>query len=152
MISVQVESFRRAIPELEKIFKTHWEELALYRDRMPLSPQWDEYCRREDADTLFLTTVRKDGEIVAYYITQVTRGFHYSETLTAHMDIVYVVPEYRGRGISLPLFRAVERELRRRGVKLWYSGYKSHNPLGLDKLLDKMNFTPADVYCAKWLD
>jgi GNAT superfamily N-acetyltransferase len=151
MITAAVESFEQAIPEIKEIIDLHWEELALHKEKMPLKPQWAEYVRREQAGSLFLTTVRKDGKIAAYYIAQVAPGFHYGETLTGTMDIAYVVPSQRDRGLAIPLFRCVEREMRRRGVKIWFSGYKAHNPLGMDKLLGAMGFEPADVYCAKWI-
>lgn len=151
MLTVQVESFLRAIPEIKQIIGTHWQELALFKDRVALAPQWDEYVRRETMNTLFLTTARRDGRIVAYYIAQVAPGFHYKDNLFAHQDIMYVVPGEKGKGISFPLLRCVERELRRRRVDVWYSGYKAHNPQGMPRLLGLLGFEPADVYMAKWI-
>lgn len=151
MISVQVESFERAIPEIKRIINSHWNELALFKDRMPLDPQWDEYVMRERAGTLFLVTVRKNGEIAAYYIAQVAPGFHYQQTLIGHMDIMYVVPGEKGRGLSFPLMRAVEREFKRRGTQVWYSGWKTNNPNGMDRLHAMLGFSPADTYVAKWI-
>ncbi len=151
MISAQIESFAQCAGELANLFPGHWEELALFKDRMPLSPQWQEYVRRERDGILFLATVRWDGAIVGYYTAQVAPGFHYSTTLTGTHDLVYVVPEARDKGLALPLFRCVQRELKRRGVRLWFSGYKVHNPLGMPRLLDALGFTPSDTYCAKWI-
>ncbi|HEX5508917.1 MAG TPA: GNAT family N-acetyltransferase [Pseudolabrys sp.] len=151
MITASVESFERAIPEIRAIIGAHWQELALHKEKMPLDPQWDEYVKREREGRLFLVTVRKDGEIIAYYIAQVAPGFHYRSTLTATMDIAYVKEEVRHKGYVVPLFRRVEQELKRRGVKLWYSGFKAHNPLGMDKVLNALGFAPADVYCCKWI-
>lgn len=151
MITAQVESYEAALPELRQLFPRHWEELALFRDRMPLAPQYGEYVRRERDGLLFLTTVRVDGRLAAYYTVQTTPGFHYAGTFTANMDIMYVVPDLRGRGLVMPLMRRVEAELRRRGVQAWYSGYKTSNPLGLDKVLPMLGFQPADSYMIKWL-
>lgn len=151
MISAQIESFEKALPELIKIFPTHWTELAIFKEKMPLSPQYDEYVKRERNGILFLATVRKNGRIVGYYTAQVAPGFHYKETLTATMDMAYVVPEERQKGLALPLFRAVERELKRRGVKIWYSGWKTAKPLGMPDLLEAFGFSSADTYLAKWL-
>jgi GNAT superfamily N-acetyltransferase len=134
------------------IFPVHWEELALNKDTVPLAPQWDEYVAREQRGNLFLVTVRKNSELIAYYIAQVAPGFHYGETLTGTMDIAYVVPKHRNHGLALPLFRCVEKEMRRRGVKIWFSGYKTSKPLGMDKLLDLLKFEPADTYCVKRLN
>lgn len=151
MITAQVESFEAALPELNVLFPRHWEELALFRDRMPLAPQYNEYVTRERSGRLFLATVRADGRLAAYYVAQTAPGFHYAGTFTAHMDIKYVVPDLRGRGLIVPLMRTVERELRRRGVQAWYSGYKTCTPLGLDKILPALGFQPADSYLVKWL-
>jgi predicted N-acetyltransferase YhbS len=67
------------------------------------------------------------------------------------MDIAYVVPHERNRGLALPLFRHTERELQRRGVKVWYSGWKMHNPLGMPELHQLLGFVPADSYAVKWI-
>lgn len=151
MLTLQIESFEQATPELQKIFPTHHAELGLFRDRMPLDMDWAEYVRREREGSLFLTTARRSGFIVAYYVAQVRPGFHYKSTLTGTMDICYVVPEERNRGLALPLFRHTERELQRRGVKVWYSGGKCHNPLKMPELHQLLGFVPADLYFVKWI-
>lgn len=151
MLTVQVESFRDCQPELAVIFPLHWEELGKFKDRMPLTPQYSEYISRNELGRLLLVTVRIDGRIMAYYTVQIAPGFHYETTLTATMDLCYVHPEVRQRGIAFPMFRRVEEELKRRGVKLWYSGFKYHNPLGMPALLNLLGFTQSDVYCSRWI-
>lgn len=151
MITAQIEKFEDCLPELRVIFPRHWQELALFQDRMPLDPQYDEYVAREQAGRLLLVTVRKDGKIAGYYTAQIAPGFHYASTLTGTMDMMFIVPEERGRGLVMPLFRQVEKALRRRGVQLWYSGFKTATPLELDKLLPIMGFQPADTYMVRWL-
>lgn len=154
MITAQVESFAAAVAEIDRLTPLHWNELALFRDRMPLAPQYAEYIQREARGQLFLTTVRRNGEIVAYYIAQVAPGFHYAKTMTAHMDVMYVVPDMKGRGVALPLMRCVERELRRRlgpNGGPWFSGYKTGNPNGMPEFLKLFGFQPADTYVVKWV-
>ncbi len=153
MITTQIDSFEdcRNVLMGEMYFPSHWRELALFQSEMPLMPQINEYIRRERTKVLKLITVRVDDKIAAYYIVQIAPGFHYAATLTATMDICYILPQYRGRGLALPLFRKVEQMLREIGVQVWYSGYKHRNPLGMDDLLEKFGFEPADVYCAKWI-
>lgn len=149
MITVQIDSFEECVPELRRIFPLHHQELGILRDAMPLDPDWREYARRERDGSLFLTTVRRNGTIAAYYVAQVRPGFHYQSTLTGTMDLCYVVPEERNRGLALPLFRHTENELRRRGVKVWYSGYKVHNPLGMPRLHELLGFVHVDAYMVK---
>ncbi len=149
MITAQIESIRVCWPELMEIFPFHWRELALFQDTVPLAPQRDEYFRREQDGRLFLATVRWNGKIAAYQISNVAPGFHYGLTLTGTQDIIYVVPEMRDKGLAFPLFRLVEREMKRRGVHIWYAGWKTSNPIGMDRLLPKFGFIPADSYVAK---
>lgn len=151
MITIQVEGYGDCIEELKALYPSHHEELGLFKDKMPLDPDYPEYLRREQDGSLFLCTARNDGRIVAYYIAVVRPGFHYQSTLTGTADIYYVAPDFRGRGLALPLFRHVERELKRRGAKVWYGGNKIHNPLGADKLHELLGFIPADQYWAKWI-
>lgn len=151
MITAQVEQFADCQTELAAIFPLHWGELAKFKDRMPLMPQYGEYVRRNEAGGLLLITVRVDGQVMAYYTVQIAPGFHYETTLTATMDLCYIHPEVRNKGLSAPLFRAVEKELRRRGVKLWFSGFKEHSPLDMPVLLNLFGFKPSDAYWSKWL-
>jgi GNAT superfamily N-acetyltransferase len=153
MITASIESFAAALPELQYLFPIHHRELALFQDRMPLAPQYGEYIARERAGRLLLATVRKSGSIIAYYVAQVAPGFHYGETLTAHMDIMYVVPEERHKGYAVPLLHVVKRELQRRGVQLWFGGSKIGSPLhgSMDRLHKALGFVPTDLYYARWL-
>lgn len=152
MITTQIEpSYVQCLPELRLIYRTHHRELALLQDRVPLDMDDAEYARREQDGSLFLTTVRRNGTIAAYYVANVRPGFHYKSTLTGTMDIAYVIPEERNRGLALPLFRHTERELQRRGVKVWYSGCKTSHPLGMPELHGLLGFVPADTYFLKWI-
>ena len=40
MITLEVESFIECLPELKPILPIHYEELALNKDEVPLSPQY----------------------------------------------------------------------------------------------------------------
>lgn len=151
MITAQIETIEACLPELLAIWPSHWNELGLFRDRMPLSPQTEEYVRRNRSGSLFLATIRWSGRLAGYFICQVQPGFHYSQTLTGTTDIYYVVPEFRQRGLFLPLYRCVEKELRRRGVSAFYCGFKSATALDMDRMLPKLGFIAADTYLLKWL-
>lgn len=117
---------------------------------MPLKPQHGEYIARDRDGRLFLTTCRRNGELIGYYITLVHNSLHY-DIRTATMDIIYMKEEHRSRGYAIRMMLFVERELTRRGVKVWYSGYKTHKPLGLDRALKHLGFGDADTYLVKWI-
>lgn len=151
MITSQIEMVEPCLPELLRLWPYHWRELALLQDKIPLRPQVREYVLRNVAGTLFLATIRHDGRMVGYFLCQIAPGFHYGDTLTGTTDIFWIIPEYRDRGLFLPLYRCVERELKRRGVLAFYCGHKTGNALSLDKMLPKLGFVPADSYHLKWL-
>ena len=151
MISAQIEQFQRAIPELERLWPTHHAELALYQDRMPMVWQYAEYIEAERQGKIILATVRWDGRIVAYYLVDIGFARHFASTRTAVMDGVYVHPDYRGRGLILPLMRCVEKELIRRKVDIWYSSHKTEKHLGMPEVYKALGFTPSDTVVAKWI-
>jgi len=120
MITCAVESFTDRIDELKQIIPMHYEELALNKDKVPLSPQWDIYQARDSLGEVLFMVMRENGEMVGYFIGFIAPGLHYSTCLTCIMDIFYIKPEKRGAALpGVRLFRAVEEELKRRGVDRW---------------------------------
>lgn len=150
IVTYQIEPYENALPELKQIYPVHWLELALFQDRMPLRPQDGEYIARDRDGRLFLATCRKDGELIGYYTCLVHNSLHY-DIPTALMDMIYMKIEHRSHGYAIRMIKFVEKELIKRGVQVWYSGYKTHKPLGLDRALHSLGFGPADTYLVKWI-
>lgn len=148
-LSAQVEPFGAALPEMLPHLPQHWEELALDKDSVPLDPCWAVYANREAAGELLLVTLRERGRLIGYSWTFITPGLHYASTLTAIMDIFWIMPEYRGRLGGRRLFRAVEAELRRRGVKRWFVGSKLHKDSS--RLFLALGFQPVELWLSKML-
>lgn len=153
MITFQAERLHDCLREMMPLFPVHWEALGIFRDRMPLAPQYDEYLRREREGKVVNLTARKDGKIIAYYVAFIAPGLHYGSTLSTTMDITYVAPEYQGQGLIVKLMLHVEKHLRARGAQIWYTGSKissKYHP-GMDQLVTNMGFVPVDLYYAKWI-
>lgn len=147
------ESFMAILPELMPLFELHWKDLALHRDRMPLSPRVEVYQWLESVGELVTLTARCERKLVGYFIARVGPALHYSTTMHGQTDIPYVHPGVRGRGIGVRLFLAAEAEMKRRKVDIWQSGSKLGMPLhkSMDRLLTHMGFAPTDIYYTKWL-
>src|SRR5207247_2176184 len=98
------------------------------------------YAAIQAAGELLTLTARKDGVIVGYYVCHIAPGLHYASTLTAKMDMMWVRDDLRGRGIGIKLFKAMQDELRRRRVAIWYSGSKvdSVHDQSMHRLLRKL--------------
>jgi GNAT superfamily N-acetyltransferase len=125
-LSAQAEPFGAVIEEIKPHLQQHWEELALDKENVPLDPDWTRYERMDAAGQITMVTLRAGGHLVGYCCMIVTPELHYRTTLSAVSDVFWIAPEYRGRGGGTRLFRAVEAELKRRGVKRIYCGSKLH--------------------------
>lgn len=149
MITVQLENLASCLPELECLFPAHHAELGLFKDKMPLKPQYAVYFEREAKGEFILPTAREDGALVGYWPTFVARGLHYGDTLTATMDILWVHPEHRKGGVGKMLLDFLKVELKRRGVKLWWVGSKNHKPI--EWFFEANGFVAAERYYCQWI-
>ena len=149
MITSQVESFPPFLEEVKPLLPLHWEELALNKDDVPLDPQYGIYLARDAAGEVLCATVREDGKLVGYFVGFIAPGLHYQTCLTLTMDIFYVHPDHRGAGAGYILFKTVEREARRRGVKRMFVGSKLHKDASW--LFEKLGYTEVERYYSAWL-
>lgn len=149
MITAAPEPWRPTIEHMMPLLPLHWEELALDKDKVPLQPQWHIYDERNARGELQIVVLREDGRIIGYYWGFIAPGLHYASCLTAQMDIFFVHPEHRNGRAGTILFRAVERDLRRRGVQRWFVGTKLHRDCSA--LFKRLGFTPVETYHSKWL-
>jgi GNAT superfamily N-acetyltransferase len=149
MLTSQVELIRDTLDEMRPMFPEHHRELGLLQDKMPLDPQYDIYLKREALGEISLVTIRDLGKIVGYWISFIAPGLHYRSTLTATMDILYIHPDYRNAGAGRLLGVAVELELRRRGVKMWWAGTKCNATIA--GFLTLLGMTKGEEYFYRWL-
>lgn len=149
MITCHVESFTERLDELKRLLPEHYKELALNQDKVPLDPQYEVYMERERQGALLFVTLRDAGELVGYFIGFIAPGLHYKTCLTCTMDIFYVRQDKRTGSAGIRLFRYVENELVRRGVKRWLMGSKIH--ADASALFKRIGATPVETYYSKWL-
>jgi len=149
MITTHVESLTERLPELMPLFPLHYEELALNKDKVPLDPQYNIYLERDARGEVVFVTMRDAGELVGYFVGFIAPGLHYRTCLTCTMDIFYVHPSKRNGTAGVRLFRAVEKELKRRGVQRWFVGSKCHKDASA--LFERLGFNRVEVYYSKWM-
>ena len=149
MFSVQVENLTESMPEMMPLLPLHYEELALDKDKVPLSPQWHVYEQRDANGEIIFVTVRDKGELIGYFVGFIAPGLHYSTCLTCIMDIFYVHPEHRGGNAGFLLFEFVEKELKRRNVQRVFVGSKVH--LDASWLFERLGYNRVEIYYSKWL-
>lgn len=149
MITCHIESFEERLGELKELLPIHYEELALNKDKVPLSPQFDIYIAREKRGELIFVALREAGTLAGYFIGFIAPGLHYSTCLTCTMDIFYVHPAKRGGRAGIKLFKFVEAELTRRGIDRWFVGSKVH--MDASWLFEFLGFEKVEVYYSKML-
>jgi len=149
MLTYHLESFEERLEELKELLPQHWEELALNKDKVPLSPQFNIYIDREKRGELIFVVIRESGEMIGYFIGFISNGLHYSTCLTCQMDIFYVRKDKRGGSAGIKLFKFVEKELRRRGVQRWFMGSKVF--ADASPLFERIGAEKVEVFYSKWL-
>ncbi len=149
MLTAHVESLTERLEELKPLFPLHWEELALNKDKVPLDPQYHVYLQRDARGEVIFVTLRDAGELVGYFVGFVAPGLHYQTCLTCHLDIFYLRPDKRGARGGVILFKAVEAELKRRGVQRWFVGSKAHKDAS--RLFEALGFDHVETTYSKWI-
>jgi hypothetical protein len=149
MITYHPESFEERLDELKVLLPEHYRELALNQSHVPLDPQYGYYIEQERNGRLLFMVAREDGQMIGYFIGFIAPGLHYQTCLTCAMDIFYIRKDKRTGSAGLKLFRAVETELRRRGVQRWFMGSKLH--ADASALFKRIGAAPVETHYSKWL-
>lgn len=149
MITSHVENFTSIMEEIKPLLSIHWDKLALNKDKVPLDPQYEIYGKREADGQSLCITLRDAGRLVGYWVGFIAPGLHYKTCLTHTLDIWNLLPGYEDGRCALILMRAVEREIKRRGVNRSFIGEKLHRPTG--KLFEAFGYVPVETYYSKWI-
>ena len=97
-LSFKKESIASA-EEAKALIANHWKEVAFHKD-IPLDPDYEKYKQMEESGSLRCFTARAQGKLVGYSVYFVQTHLHYKQTLYAMQDLMYIDPEYRGRGMA----------------------------------------------------
>jgi GNAT superfamily N-acetyltransferase len=151
MRSFQREAIEDVIGEIRPLLERHWQEVAHYPD-IPLTPNWDAYEQFQTAGILRIYTGRDYGRLIGYSVFTVHKGVHYSTSLEADEDLVFVLPEHRKGRFGLQLMQFAERQLAAENVQLVKRRTKVAERLNFGALLERMGYEPIDVIYGKRLD
>jgi GNAT superfamily N-acetyltransferase len=142
-----VEKYADVIAEAKPLLVAHWEEVALFKDRIKLAPDFDKYEQMEKVGGLHICTVRVDGRMVGYHVAIVSRHPHYMNDIFSLTDIFFVAPDYRRGQLGLDFFRFIENEMKKLGVSKMMAGTKLHRDL--DIMFRRLGWSPTDRMYAK---
>jgi hypothetical protein len=145
----QVEKWRDARAEMEPILVKHWHEIALGHDKVPLDVAHERYNAMCDSGALHIVTARDNGVMVGYHAAIVGGHLHYESTLHGITDVYFILPEYRKGFTGILLFRFVEAELGKLGVKKIITGTKLHLDMG--PVLRRLGYGATETVYTKYI-
>jgi GNAT superfamily N-acetyltransferase len=135
--------------EITPLLQAHWEEIARYKD-IELAPNVEAYAKLEAAGILHCYTARLAGALVGYFVATVVPSLHYRNSLQAHQDVLFVLPEHRRSRVGVRLIRFAEEQLRQAGVQVVMHHVKVAHDFG--PLLERMGYEWVEKMFTKRLD
>lgn len=127
--------------ETIELLKLHWQEVAIYKDRRPLDPDYDFYRKMSKAKQFVGVWARSEGKVIGYAGYFLREHPHYKTWKMAVSDIYFVAPEYRTPFVAIGLFRKAEEYLRTLGVRSVVNETKKHKDL--ERLFRYLGYEPT---------
>ena len=137
------------IEELKPILLKHWEEIAMYRDKIEFKPNYQSYITMQESDLLQAVIVRKDGGIIGYYISFIYIHPHYSNDKMAQNDILFVHPDHRGGTVAYRMFKFAEKSLKEIGCSVNTIHMKTKFPF--ERLCQKLGMDKQEIIYSKYI-
>jgi GNAT superfamily N-acetyltransferase len=135
---------------IEALLQLHWTEIADYPD-IRLSPNWEVYMAVEDYGGLRAYTARVDEQLVGYACYFVKESPHYSDSLQAVQDVVFVHSAHRKGRVGINLLRYADEQLAAEGVQVVRQHVKvKHAQLG--SVLEHLGYECVERIYSKRLD
>jgi GNAT superfamily N-acetyltransferase len=137
-VTYQIENFYTLKEEVDELFQKHWEEIALFKDKMKLNPDWNYYEMLYKEGMLGLYTARKNNKLVGYFVVVAKEHPHYKDHTVAANDILFVDPDHRKGLVGYKLIKFAKENLKELGVSVLSINFKTHKPF--DKILERLGF------------
>lgn len=114
-VEIREATVDETVAKAEKLFAQHWEEIANFKDDVPLKPDYDFYRSIEKAGKLFVLIAEENGEVVGYSVFVTVRHPHYQTLVFANNDILFVRKDKRNSSVGLRLIEASEKKAKEKG-------------------------------------
>ena len=114
---IRIETLRIAArsANVGELLNAHWDEVAHYKDKIPLAPLWAHLEKMELDGDLLLLTVREEEELIGYGMFIKRRHLHYQSLLIGENDLIFLDPAKRKTGMGLKLIEESEKCLKAAG-------------------------------------
>jgi len=136
--------------EAAPLLIAHWKEVAHFAD-IPLAPDFAFYDAAVSSGVLRFYSIRGQGRLVGYAVFFVKPNPHYTTSVQAAADVLYLSPECRGH-VGRRFIRWCDDQLRAEGVQAVYHRTKATRALNFAPILERQGYTLIDLVYAKRLD
>ncbi len=149
MIKYTVETLDECLEDMKPLLEKHYDEIAMYRDKIEFDPDYDMYYNLEAIGSLHMVTVRDDGNLVGYYVSFIHHNLHYKQNKFSVNDILFVHPDYRGSSVAYRMLKFVEAELRKIGCTVMTLHMKTDFPF--EPLCEAVGMDKAEYTYTKYI-
>lgn len=149
MITFAVETWKDLADEILPLLAVHWEEVGQDKTRMVLDPDYKRYTELEETGALHVVTARREGKLVGYHVTIISRLLHYQTVLAGMSDIYWLQKDCRNGSAAIRLFQEVEKTTKARGVQVLYDNSKVY--LDHTRLFLHLGYKPVETRYSKWI-
>lgn len=143
----QREFLKDIFDDLVPLFDLHYAEVKHFDD-IPLSPDKQTYLNIEDSGVLRVFTIRNDDdELVGYNILFIREHMHYSKSVQAVNDVIFIREDSRGQGRDF--IEWCDELLKKEGVDAVYQTVKATHNWG--PMLERQGYKLIDLTYGKRL-
>ena len=148
-VVVTRETYASIVRDIAPMLDAHWQELAMFKDEIPLDVNWEAYNRGYDAGLLRAYGVRAGGTLIGYAVFQVVpRHAHYAHRWAIN-DVIWIHPNFRNFGVGSKLCEAYERDLADGGPIVVVVETKAHSPALAALLAAKQYLLMGSVFAKR---
>lgn len=113
--TIALESAVACETECKPLITEHWMEIANYKDKYPLEPDWPAIRRLEADGNVILLVLREAGRMIGYSMFITRKHLHYN-MIVADNDILFLEPTKRKSKLGVQLIIESERACAAAGV------------------------------------
>jgi ribosomal protein S18 acetylase RimI-like enzyme len=139
------------LDKAKDILYRHWEELAVNKEKVLLSPDKKRYCELQNLGFIKnIVIYNENEEIIGYSILVIQPALHYSCDIFAYVDVIYIDKQYRASSLGARLLLVTENIAKENGASVILHHAKPNVPM-IIKPLEKLNYKLYEFIYGKYL-
>lgn len=148
-LTLAVEPFARAWPEVEPLAETHWFEVINEQGHTP-AVDADSFAALDEMGRAMLMVARSGGAVVGYVLALIVPHPHATGLRVAEVNALYLMPELRQGTNAQQMIRRLHQELAAVGVQRVYQAAPISRNCGA--LFKSMGYEVTDVLWSRRID